>query len=179
MNTYKTLLVTGGSRSGKTAYSLQRAMEHEKRVYIATAEPFDDEMRTRISMHQEERGKNFVTLEEPLDLAEAIDRIPTGTDVALIDCLTVWMGNLMHKRGEQDYPRDEIAAFLQALENPPCNLIVVTNEVGSGIIPHDALTRTYRDHAGWLNQDVAARADEVVLVACGLPLILKEKKGKK
>lgn len=173
MNSYKTLLVTGGSRSGKTAYSLQRAMQHEKRVYIATAEPFDDEMRDRISRHRKERGENFRTLEEPLDLAAAIERIPPGTDVALIDCLTVWMGNLMHKRGEQDYPRGEITAFFQVLENPPCNLIIVTNEVGSGIIPHDALTRTYRDHAGWLNQDIAARADEVVLVACGLPVALK------
>lgn len=176
MNTYNVLLVTGGSRSGKTAYSLQRAMEHEKRVYIATAEPFDDEMQNRIAMHREERGNNFQTLEEPVDLAEAIGRIPPGTDVALIDCLTVWLGNLMHKRGEQDYPRPEITTLLNVLKNPPCNLIIVTNEVGSGIIPHEALTRTYRDHAGWLNQDVARHADEVVLVACGLPLVLKGKK---
>jgi adenosylcobinamide kinase/adenosylcobinamide-phosphate guanylyltransferase len=175
MNSYKILLVTGGSRSGKTAYSLQRAMEHENRVYIATAEPFDDEMTDRISRHRKERGENFQTLEEPLELADAINRIPSGTDVALIDCLTVWMGNLMHKRGEQDFPRTEITSFLQALENPPCNIIIVTNELGSGIVPLETMTRTYRDHAGWLNQDVARRADEVVLVACGLPLTLKGK----
>lgn len=173
MSSPRILLVTGGSRSGKTAYSLCRAMAHRKRIYIATAEPFDNEMSERIARHQRERGTHFETLEEPLDLAHAISSIPAGTDVALIDCLTVWMGNLMHKRGEQDYPRTEVAQFLHALAHPPCNLIVVTNELGSGIIPHDAMTRTYRDHAGWLNQDVAKLADEVVLVACGLPLHLK------
>ena len=175
MNSPKVILVTGGSRSGKTAYSLERAMEHEQRIYIATAEPFDAEMRDRIAMHQEERGENFQTVEEPVNLAAAIGRIPPGTDVALIDCLTVWLGNLMHKHGEQGYPSPEITALLDVLKKPPCNLIIVTNEVGSGIIPHDAMTRTYRDHAGWLNQDVAAHADEVVLVACGLPFVLKGK----
>lgn len=166
-------LVTGGSRSGKTACALELAMAHSNRVYIATAEAFDTEMEDRIARHQAERGTHFQTLEEPVDLADALTRIPSGTDVALIDCLTVWLGNLMHKNGEHDYPRPEISAFLEALKNPPCHLIIVTNEVGSGIIPHNALTRTYRDHAGWLNQDVAALAHEVHLTVSGIPLKIK------
>ena len=175
MNSPKVLLVTGGSRSGKTAYSLGRAMPFENRIYLATAEAIDDEMRDRIARHQKERGDHFQTMEEPLDLASALNRIPEETDVLLIDCMTVWLGNLMHKNGEQTEPYSEVHEFINALKNPPCNIIIVTNEIGSGIIPHDAMTRTYRDHAGWLNQDIAKVADEVVLVACGLPLTLKGK----
>jgi len=168
-------LVTGGSRSGKTACALELALKHENRVYLATAQAFDDEMTDRIRRHREERADRFQTLEEPLDLAEALDRLPEETDVVLIDCLTVWLGNLMHKNGPKPDPYDEVKAFLKAIEKPPCHLVIVTNELGSGIIPHDAMTRTYRDHAGWLNQDVAKRADRVLLVACGLPLTLKNK----
>jgi adenosylcobinamide kinase/adenosylcobinamide-phosphate guanylyltransferase len=168
------LLVTGGSRSGKSTYALNRALAAENpRAFIATAEAFDEEMIDRIRRHKDERGATFISIEEPVDLAGAIARIPDGTQVALIDCLTVWLGNLMHKNGVQPDPYDEVRAFLTALENPPCDLVIVTNELGSGIIPLDAMTRTYRDHAGWLNQDVAKIADEVVLVACGLPLHLK------
>ncbi|MEN7972870.1 MAG: bifunctional adenosylcobinamide kinase/adenosylcobinamide-phosphate guanylyltransferase [Verrucomicrobiota bacterium] len=169
----KTLLVTGGSRSGKTAHALERAMRFENRIYLATAEAIDEEMVDRIDRHQAERGDDFKTVEEPLDLAGALNRIPEGTGVVLIDCMTVWLGNLMHKNGVQKEPYTEVRDFLTALETPPCNIVIVTNELGSGIIPHDAMTRTYRDHAGWLNQDIAKIADEVLLVACGLPLTLK------
>ncbi len=168
-------LVTGGSRSGKTAQALELALRHKNRVYLATAQAFDDEMRDRIRRHQEERADRFITIEEPLDLADALSRIPKDTDVVLIDCLTVWLGNLMHQNGPQPDPYAEVNTFLKAIETLSCNLVIVTNEVGSGIIPHDAMTRCYRDHAGWLNQDVAERADNVLLVACGLPLALKGK----
>jgi adenosylcobinamide kinase/adenosylcobinamide-phosphate guanylyltransferase len=173
MRSCSVTLVTGGSRSGKTSCAVELALKHKNRVYLATAEAFDDEMRDRIRRHQAEREGRFTTLEEPLNIAAALRRIPEGTDVVLIDCLTVWLGNLMHKNGAQPDPHKEVADFLNAIENPPCHLIIVTNEVGSGIIPHDAMTRCYRDHAGWLNQDVARRADNVLLVSCGLPLVLK------
>jgi adenosylcobinamide kinase/adenosylcobinamide-phosphate guanylyltransferase len=166
-------LVTGGSRSGKTACALERARRFSSRIYLATAEAIDDEMRLRISRHRQERGEGFQTIEEPLDLAGALHRIPDETEVVLIDCLTVWLGNLMHRKGVQSEPYAEERELIRALENPPCNLVIVTNELGSGIVPADAMTRTFRDHAGWLNQDVARIADEVVLVACGLPLKLK------
>ena len=168
------LLVTGGSRSGKSTYALNRALEAKNpRAFIATAEAFDSEMEDRIQRHKDERGDTFFSIEEPVDLAGAIRGIAEGTSVVLIDCLTVWLGNLMHKNGVQSEPYSEVYELLEVLKNPPCDLVIVTNEVGSGIIPHDAMTRTYRDHAGWLNQDVAKVADEVVLVACGLPLKLK------
>ncbi len=168
------LLVTGGSRSGKSTYALNRALEAETpRAFIATAEAFDEEMKDRIRRHQDERGDTFFSIEEPIDLAGAIKKIPTGTNVALIDCLTVWLGNLMYKNGVQKEPYNEVYELIEVIKNPPCDIVIVTNELGSGIIPLDAMTRTYRDHAGWLNQDVAKVADEVVLVACGLPLKLK------
>ena len=111
------LLVTGGSRSGKSTYALNRALATEKpRAFIATAQAFDDEMSDRIRRHKEERGETFISIEEPLDLAGAIARIPEGTQVALIDCLTVWLGNLMHKNGVQPEPYEEVQSFLKTLE---------------------------------------------------------------
>jgi adenosylcobinamide kinase/adenosylcobinamide-phosphate guanylyltransferase len=173
MNSPKVILVSGGSRSGKTAHALSLAMPYTNRVYLATAEAIDSEMEDRIARHQAERGDAFTTIEEPLNLAKALENLPAGTGVVLIDCMTVWLGNLMHQRGVKNEPYAEVTTFIQALKNPPCTIIVVTNEVGSGIIPHDPMTRSYRDHAGWLNQDIARIAHEVYLIACGLPLTLK------
>ncbi len=168
-------LVTGGSRSGKTAYALRLALPFQQRVYVATAEPLDREMEDRIARHRIERAERFTTLEEPLDLAGALSRVPPDAGVALIDCLTVWLGNLMHRHGPQPEPYAELDAFATALLHPPCPLIIVTNEVGSGIVPGDRESRCFRDHAGWLNQRVALLASRVILVACGLPLALKGK----
>lgn len=173
MDSSKVILVTGGSRSGKTAHALGLAMPFKNRIYLATAEAMDEEMEDRIARHQAERGHDFQTMEEPVDLAGALTRMPDETDVVLIDCMTVWLGNLMHKNGVQKEPYAEVKAFVESLKTPPCTMIIVTNELGSGIVPHDAMTRTYRDHAGWLNQDIAKVSDEVYLVACGLPLTLK------
>jgi len=167
------ILVTGGSRSGKTAFALELARRHTRRVYLATAQALDEEMAARIQRHRAERDGAFETLEEPFDPATTLRRLPAGTETVLMDCLTVWLGNLMHRYGPQPKPYAEVGAFLAALEKPPCELIIVTNEIGSGIIPADAATRCFRDHAGWLNQDVGRLADRVYLVACGLPLTLK------
>jgi len=168
-------LFTGGGRSGKSRQAMERALAYPApRVFIATAEPLDDEMRERIARHRRERGASFETIEEPVDLAGALRRVPPGTTVALVDCLTVWLGNVMHRRGEaaREYP--EIAALVAALRSAPCDVILVTNEVGLGIIPADnELSRRFRDQAGWLNQAVAQVADEVVLVVSGIPLTLK------
>ncbi len=166
-------LVTGGSRSGKTAYAQRLALPFQHRTYVATAEALDAEMADRIRRHRENRADHFTTVEEPIDLAGALTRLPAGCEVALIDCLTVWLGNLMHRHGPQSEPYAELDAFVTALRSPPCPLIIVTNEIGSGIVPPDPATRCFRDHAGWLNQRVALLANRVVLVACGLPLALK------
>ena len=166
-------LVTGGSRSGKSRYAMELALEWERRVFIATAQVTDGEMEERIERHRRERGDLFVIVEEPLDLAGAIGSLPLDTGVALVDCLTVWLGNLFHHLGDVDLESPQIGAFLEVLEDPPCALILVTNEVGMGLIPPDALSRRFRDVAGLLNQEVARRAHRVVFTVCGIPMVVK------
>jgi adenosylcobinamide kinase / adenosylcobinamide-phosphate guanylyltransferase len=171
-------LISGGARSGKSRYALELSARSGRAAFIATAEPFDDEMRDRIQRHREEREGRYFTVEEPVDLAGALDRLPAGTEIAVVDCLTVWLGNLIHRRGDgalSGDPEDfaEVAALLAALDRPPCPLILVTNEVGLGVIPGNALARTFIDLAGRLNQRVAARAQRVVFMISGLPLALK------
>lgn len=168
-------LVTGGCRSGKSDHAVQLAMEYARRVFIATGEAMDEEMTRRIRCHQEERGDLFKTIEEPLDLAAAIRSVPREKDVVLIDCLPVWLGNLgFHRRFTDDGEScPEIAAFLEVLATPPCHMIVVTGEIGLGVVPADPDARLYRDRLGRLNRNVAAIADGVYLVVSGLPMTLK------
>lgn len=165
-------LVTGGGRSGKSRYALERASKYARKAFVATATAFDGEMQERIRRHRLERGESFVTVEEPVRLASAVAGVAAGVDVVLVDCLTVWLGNLMHQNGPRDwYP--EIDEFLRVLEAPATDVLVVTNEVGLGIIPGNELSRQYRDLAGAVNQRVAAIASEAVLMISGIPLILK------
>lgn len=166
-------LYTGGSRSGKSRLAMEHALRFGRRAFLATAVPFDDEMRRRIAAHQVERGRQFHTIEEPRNLAAAMTRIPAGTEVILVDCLTVWLGNLMHANGSDKTWHPEIDEWLAVLKAPPANLVLVTNEVGMGLVPDTAMGRRFRDIQGTLNQKVAALADTVVFVACGLPLLLK------
>jgi adenosylcobinamide kinase / adenosylcobinamide-phosphate guanylyltransferase len=172
----RVVLITGGARSGKSRYALTRTASATKRAFIATAECTDDEMRLRIDRHREERGSAFLTLEEPLDLASALGRIPTDTEVTVVDCLTVWLGNLMHYRSNDTDDYVEVRAFLEAVETPPCRLIIVSNEVGMGLVPETAMGRRFRDLAGQVNQAVAAVADEVVFMVSGVPVITKDKR---
>lgn len=169
------LLVTGGARSGKSRFALARALTYQRRVFLATAMAFDDEMKDRIARHRDERRDTFTTVEEPLRVADAIRGITQPCDVVLLDCLTVWLGNLMHHHGANNESYPETAALLDLLNAPPCNLILVTNEVGMGIVPENPMARAFRDLAGTVNRQVAERADEVVLVTCGLPLTIKGK----
>ena len=168
-------LVTGGARSGKSAFALERARRgYVQRALVATAVPFDQEMRARILRHQKERGDTFHTLEEPVRLAEAISSCAGQSDVVVVDCLTVWLGNLYHHSNESESAiEDCVIRFLAALDNPPCDLILVTNEVGWGIVPENPLARAFRDRAGRLNRQVAQKARHVYLLCCGIPLALK------
>lgn len=166
-------LVTGGTRSGKSRYALEAAMAYRRRVFIATALAFDEEMRDRIARHRQERADAFETIESPVDLAGAIRSIPAGAKVALIDCLTVWIGNLLHQCGEQNTWFPQIDEFLEAMKSAPCDLLVVTNEVGMGIVPDNALARRFRDIAGGVNQRVSAVADRVVLLVSGVAVPIK------
>ena len=164
-------LVTGGGRSGKSAYALSRALGYESRAFIATAEAVDAEMRKRIDRHKRERAGSFITIEEPLDLADALGRISSGASVAVIDCLAVWIGNLMHQRPSRE--QESIDAFLAALTTATVDLIVVTNEVGMGIIPENEISRQYRDLLGMVNQRVADMAQKVILMISGIPVVIK------
>ncbi|HHU88377.1 MAG: bifunctional adenosylcobinamide kinase/adenosylcobinamide-phosphate guanylyltransferase [Sphaerochaetaceae bacterium] len=169
----KITLIIGGGRSGKSSYgeALAKAIEGE-RFYIATAEVTDEEMAKRIEAHQKRREGLFSkTIEEPLDLAKALAKTE-GASVVLLDCLTVWLGNVLHRRGLLDY-YSEVEEFIEALKNNRTNLIIITNEVGQGIIPATQLSRHYRDHAGWLNQAVAQIADKVVWMVAGIPVVVK------
>ena len=171
----KIVYVTGGARSGKSSFALQLAAPYSNRVFLATAEPFDGEMVQRIGKHREERGEQFTTVEEPLALDCALQALPEGTDVVLLDCLTVWAGNLMHYaegKGEGEMEH-QIERFLEVLRHPPCDMIVVSNEVGMGIVPENAMARRFRDVAGIINQRVASLATEAWLLCSGLPLRLK------
>ncbi|MEE8522486.1 MAG: bifunctional adenosylcobinamide kinase/adenosylcobinamide-phosphate guanylyltransferase [Thermoanaerobaculia bacterium] len=168
-------LITGGARSGKSRYALWLAAPFRRRAFIATAEPLDEEMRRRIAAHRRDRDASFHAIEEPLDLAAALAAVPAGTEIAVIDCLTLWLGNLVHRSADgadlaspSTFP--QIAAFLERLdEGPPCGLIVVTNEVGMGIVPADPVARAFRDLTGWVNQELAARARRLILMVSGVP----------
>jgi adenosylcobinamide kinase/adenosylcobinamide-phosphate guanylyltransferase len=130
-------------------------------------------MQARIDEHRRTRGASFHTVEEPTDLAAALKALPSGVEVAVIDCITVWLGNLFYRQRVKDGTAPEIEAFLTSLQAPPCDLIVVTNELGMGIIPADPETRRFRDVAGRVNQQLAGLAQEVILTVCGIPLQLK------
>lgn len=165
------LFVLGGARSGKSRYAQARAEANAGPLtYIATGQAFDDEMRARITRHRDDRGPRWMTLEEPLALAAAIDRAAQGAGAILVDCLTLWLSNLMLAERPLDGP---VAALGEAIGRCPCPLILVSNEVGLSIVPENALARAFRDEAGRLNQTVAALAGEVQFVAAGLPLRLK------
>ncbi|MEI8186336.1 MAG: bifunctional adenosylcobinamide kinase/adenosylcobinamide-phosphate guanylyltransferase [Chlorobiaceae bacterium] len=167
------IYVTGGARSGKSSFALQLALHYEKRVFLATAEPFDDEMKIRINKHREERSDKFITVEEPLYLEHALEQLPAGTEVVLLDCLTVWAGNLMHFIEDENEIKKRIDSFLAALRPPPCDIILVSNEVGMGIVPENAMARKFRDIAGIINQNTASIATEAYLLCSGLPIRLK------
>ncbi len=170
---HRVMLVTGGGRSGKSRYALNQAERYGRKGFVATAVPFDDEMKVRIAKHREDRDPTYITVEAPVDLVAGILELEGNSDVSVVDCLTVWLGNLLHRHGESDTAYPEVVALLSFLEDPPMDLILVTNEVGSGIIPANRASRLFRDLAGFLNQSVAQLADDVVLVACGLPVFLK------
>ena len=169
------IYVTGGARSGKSSYALRLAEPYERRVFLATAEAFDGEMQRRIDKHREEREGQFVTVEEPLFIDRAIRDLPDGIGVVLLDCLTVWLGNMMHHLGDESAINDRIDALLEVLETPPCDIILVSNEVGMGIVPENAMAREFRDLAGTLNRKVAERATQAYLLCSGLPLVLNKR----
>lgn len=167
------ILVGGGVRSGKSAYAVERARAlGTRRAFLATARAYDDELRERIRRHQQERAGDFVTVEEPLDLAGGIARL-AGFDVAVIDCVTLWLANLLLDGVAPAEIEEHAAGLARALRAAPCHVIVVTNEVGMGVHPETALGRTFRDLAGRTHQALARAADEVHLAVLGTLLRLR------
>jgi adenosylcobinamide kinase/adenosylcobinamide-phosphate guanylyltransferase len=170
-----TTLITGGARSGKSMQALKLALPYQRKFFIATGEPLDNEMTARIEFHRTTRPEDFKTIEEPMNVVAAIERLGNSADLVVLDCLTLWVSNLMQWHIRDDGPvlmeADRLAA---ALKNAPFASIVVTDEVGSGIVPTDhAESRRFRDLLGWTNQKVAAAADRVLLMVAGYPLSLK------
>ncbi|WP_244475729.1 bifunctional adenosylcobinamide kinase/adenosylcobinamide-phosphate guanylyltransferase [Methylobacterium sp. Leaf466] len=165
-------LVLGGARSGKSAHAegLIEACPAPW-LYLATAQAFDDEMRERIALHRERRSSEWTTREAPIDLPEAV---AAAAGPVLVDCLTLWMTNLI--LSEADIPR-AVSALVEACTAAPGPVVLVGNEVGLGIVPDNALARRFRDEAGRLHQRLAARADRVVFMVAGLPMIVKPQAG--
>lgn len=166
-----TLLVLGGARSGKSRHAEARAAAvGGERVYIATAQAFDDEMRERIACHRADRGPGWRTVEAPLALVEALETEDGAGRVILIDCLTLWASNLL--LADADITAETLR-LTGTIGGCAAHVILVANEVGLGIVPDNALARRFRDAAGRMNQAVAAACDEVFFVAAGLAMTLK------
>jgi len=164
-------LVLGGARSGKSRYAETLAESAGAGLYLATAQPRDGEMEERVRLHQERRGDIWTTLEEPLNLAQTIAEQASPNHMVLVDCLTLWLANLMEAEKDIDQETDKLCETLGNAKGP---VVLVSNEVGMGIVPENPLARAFRDHQGRINQTVAATADKVVFVAAGLPLTMKD-----
>ncbi len=165
----KAILITGGARSGKSAYAERVTLGLTGHAtYIATAEALDDEMAQRIALHQARRGPEWTNLHAPLDLCAALQG--SDTQPRLVDCLTLWLSNLMFADRDWRTEGAALAALLPTLNAP---VVFVTNEVGAGIVPENALARAYRDAAGWMNQTIAQACDEVFLTVSGYPIRVK------
>ncbi|WP_165218929.1 bifunctional adenosylcobinamide kinase/adenosylcobinamide-phosphate guanylyltransferase [Affinirhizobium pseudoryzae] len=163
--------VLGGARSGKSRFSEDLADKTGlERHYVATSQIFDEEMRARIDRHRADRGEGWVTHEEPVRLAEVLVEVAQPDRIVLVDCLTLWVTNLMMAEADVDAEGRALVESLALLSGP---VIFVSNEVGLGIVPDNRMARAFRDHAGRLHQNLAAAADEVFFIAAGLPLKMK------
>lgn len=163
--------ILGGARSGKSRVAQELAEGHAGRLcFIATAEAFDAEMTARIARHQADRGPRWRCVEAPLALTDALVANADGHGAILVDCLTVWLGNLMHHGHDIDAAANELVHRCRVLSVP---LVLVSNEIGQGIVPDNPMARAFRDHAGRMHQQIAAAADEVLFVTAGLVQRLK------
>lgn len=168
------VFIVGGARSGKSAHALSLASSCKglQKVFVATAQAFDIEMASRIEAHKRERGEGWVTVEEPMEVARTVSSFGAGS-VVVIDCLTLWLSNLMHSGLSDEGVKGAAEELTEACGSSPCAVIAVSNEVGLGLVPENPLARRFRDLAGWMNQRMASCAKEAWFVASGLPLRLK------
>jgi adenosylcobinamide kinase/adenosylcobinamide-phosphate guanylyltransferase len=170
----KSILITGGARSGKSQFAQKLAIEAGGRVlFIATAEAKDEAMRLRIKAHRESRPKGWKTLEAPLGVSEIIGQSMGEAETVVIDCITMLVANIMLQGGGEELALKEIKALINQMDKLKATFILVTNEVGLGIVPDNELGQRYRDCLGKANQLLAQHADEVYLMVAGIPLKLK------
>ncbi|WP_025899660.1 bifunctional adenosylcobinamide kinase/adenosylcobinamide-phosphate guanylyltransferase [Sneathiella glossodoripedis] len=171
MNTSKITFVLGGARSGKSRFAEQLAIDSGlNKIYVATSQIFDAEMQERVNLHQQSRGGDWITIEEPIDLGKILKTQTGSGNILLIDCLTLWLTNLVLAERNIEDAGNSICDALQQANGP---VILVSNEVGLGIVPENEMARRFRDHAGILHQKIAALADRVYLITAGLPQQLK------
>jgi adenosylcobinamide kinase/adenosylcobinamide-phosphate guanylyltransferase len=167
------IVVGGGVRSGKSRFALERARAlGPRRVLVATAEVLDDEMRERIAHHRRERGAEFRTIEAPRGVVAATADI-TDADVVVVDCLTMWLSNLLLANASASHVESEVERWLAVVEAAPFATVAVTNEVGMGVVPESALGRLFRDVQGRCNQQLSGRASELYFAALGTVLRLR------
>lgn len=170
----KNILIIGGCRSGKSRHALKTAEGFSgKKIFIATCIPNDKEMKERVRRHRQERSLDWTTLEVPTLLPEAINNNSQKGNIILVDCLTLWTSNLLAETDNADNVRIKIEQLINSLENARCPIILVSNEVGTGIVPENRLARYFRDMAGFINQQVAAWADSVLWMVAGIPVKIK------
>ena len=172
----KLIFITGGCRSGKSQFAQDYANRHfHKKLYLATCEPLDEEMVKRIEDHKERRGSDWQTVEEPLKIAEAIKQHQHDTEVILLDCITLWLSNLLMMQQSDHQVMKEVSRLTDTVNQGQLSLIFVSNEVGMGIVPGEPLGRRFRDLAGMANQKIAEAAQTVVFMVSGIPMFLKGK----
>ncbi len=170
----KITFILGGARSGKSSYALKMAQKRHKKVaFIATCEPKDLEMKKRIAAHKNFRPKNWQTFEEPKDIYGLLKSIGDKFELIILDCLTLWVSNLLLKGLNEEKLIDEIQRILDLLKKIKAKSVIVSNEVGLGIVPGNKLSRDFRDITGKINQIVAKKAEEVIFMASGLSLKIK------
>ena len=167
-------LVIGGCKSGKSSHALTLAENTGKKpVFMATCVPLDDEMKERVRRHQLERSDLWETVDVPLDLTEAVASRGKKGSVLLVDCITLWITNLLLEFNDPNRVYDHVDSLIDAMNQAPCPVILVSNEVGAGIVPENSLARTFRDTAGIANQKLAAAANRVVWMVAGIPSVIK------
>jgi len=170
------IFITGGCRSGKSRYALQYANRHfSKKLFLATCEVLDEEMARRVENHKKVRGPEWTTIEEPVDIIKEIRECRRDEEVILIDCLTLWLYNLLMKWDNDLRIIDETEKLIGIIKQSPTSIILVSNEVGMGIVPADPLSRRYRDLLGMMNQRIAEALDTVIFMVSGIPIFLKGK----
>jgi len=166
--------VIGGARSGKSTFALELGSKISGRKgFIATAETLDEEMKERIILHKKTRPAEWETIEEPLALGEILKEIDGSYDVVIVDCLTLWLSNILGRDENSDRITKEIECLATTLKTTSYKAIAVSNEVGQGIVPNNNVARLFRDMSGLMNRKVAGVADEVYLITCGIPLKIK------